>query len=250
VLGLKSRSAVVGRNRWRELAQRNGRELLTARVTAGMTQRQVARRADVTQSTVSAAEAGDPKVSFDIRCRLAAACGHEVSLRLFPIATVPLRDSGQLTLATAIAAESSPVWLARLEVPTGPGAHQAADLLLEGPDEVLDIEIERGFADVQAQLRAAGLKRASLSERESRPVRLVIAVPDTRTARERLAPHAELIERAFPAPSRHIWRAIRHGTPCGGDGILYVRARLAEAQRGPISSPAIYARRNRAPSDA
>ena len=215
-----------------------------------MTQRQVASRASVTQSTVSDAEAGDPKVSLEIRCRLAAACGNELSLRLFPVGAVPLRDSGQLTLATAIAAEASSVWLARLEVPTGPGALQAADLLLEGPDEVLDIEIERTFVDVQAQLRAAALKRASLSEREARPVRLVIAVPDRRTTRERLAPHAELIQRTFPVASRHIWGAIRHGTPCEGDGILYVRVRSSFGVSGPKSSPAINARRTRQPGDA
>lgn len=229
--GLRSRSADVGRHRWRELARRNGRDLLTARVVTGLSQQQLARRANVSQSTVSAAEFGDPAVSLDIRCRLAAACGHEVSLRLFPVATVPLRDSGQLTLATAIAASAHAVWLTRLEAPTGPGSLQAADLLLERPDEVLDIEVERTFADVQAQLRSDSLKRASIADRDSRPVRLVIAVPDTRSARERLAPHAALIERAFPVPSRQIWRAIRHGTPCGGDGILFVRVRSLQTNR-------------------
>lgn len=214
-----------------------------------MTQRQLALRAGVTQSSVSAVEAGDPNVSLDIRCRLASACGHEMSLRLFPAAAVPLRDSGQLAIATVVAASSSSVWLARLEVPTGPGALQAADLLLERPDEVLDIEIERTLADVQAQLRADGLKRASLSERESRPVRLVIAVPDTRMTRERLAPHAELIHRTFPITSRQIWRAIRLGTPCGGDGILYVRARSSKTANNRVSSPVINPRGNRSSRD-
>jgi hypothetical protein len=93
---------------------------------------------------------------------------------------------------------------------------------------VLDIEVERSFADVQAQVRSNSLKRASIAERESRPVRLVIAVPDTRATRERLAPHAALMKRAFPVPSRQVWRAIRHGTPCGGDGILFVRAGSSE----------------------
>lgn len=239
--GMKSRAADLGRNRWRQLARRNGRELLTARVTAGMTQRQLARRANVTQSTVSAAEAGDPAVSFDIRCRLAAACGHEVSMRIFPVSSVPLRDSGQLIVATAIAASAHPQWLTRLEVPTGPGALQAADLLLERPDEVLDIEVERTFVDVQAQLRADALKRASLAERDSRPLRLVIAVPDTITTRARLAPHAALIDRAFPVPSRQIWRAIRHGIRCGGDGVLYVRSQRAALPGKPISPRPIHA---------
>jgi len=179
----------------------------------------------VTQTTVSSVERGDPAASLDVRCRLAAACGRELALRLFPVSSVPLRDSGQLTLASAISAAAHPSWLARLEVPTGPGAFQAADLVLERPEELLDIEIERTLVDVQAQLRAAGLKRASLAEREPRPVRLVIAVPDTNATRARLASHASLIERAFPVQSRHIWRAIRHGLPCGADGVMFVRPR-------------------------
>jgi hypothetical protein len=162
-------------------------------------------------------------VSLDARCRLAAACGHELGWRLYPVATVRLRDSGQLALAQVISRAAHLSWRARLEVPVAAGDARAADLLLTGPSEVLHIEIERSLVDLQAQLRSAQLKREALAEGEQRPVRLVIAVPDTPAMRRRLAPFEPLLAQALPASSRDIWRAIRAGEPLNEDGILFVR---------------------------
>jgi hypothetical protein len=55
-------------------------------------------------------------------------------------------------------------------------------------------------------------------------VQLVLAVPDTRAVRARLAKFGELISRTLPITSRSIWAALRSGEPVGGDGILFVRA--------------------------
>jgi transcriptional regulator with XRE-family HTH domain len=214
----------IGTGRARALADRFGRELRIARVASGLTQRQLAIRAGVSQSAVAEAEAGKIGLSLQLRCRLAAAAGHELSLKLFPVSSIPLRDSGQLRLALAIAAAADQSWRCRFEVPTGPGPLQAADVVLDRADEVVLIEIERGLVDFQAQWRAAELKRASLAERESRPVRLVIAVPETRAMRDFLIQHSELTDRVLPIASRAIWRGLRQGLPIGGDGLLRVRA--------------------------
>lgn len=202
-----------------------------ARVAVGLTQARLARLAGVTQSVVSEVENGSLAAGLEVRCRLAAACGHELAWRFYPVATVSLRDSGQMALAQAIATMAHPSWTARLEVPVAPADPRAADLVLSNAAEVLHIEIERALVDAQAQIRAAQLKRGALAERESRPIRLVLAVPDTRSTRERLAPSAALIARAFPIPSRRAWQAIRNGGPMGADAILLVRpARLAAPQ--------------------
>lgn len=200
-----------------------GRELRLARMTAGLTQARVAKLAGLSQTEVGRAERGIGDHSLEARCRLAAACGHELGWRLYPVATVRLRDSGQLSLAQAITDVAHLTWRTQLEVPVAPGDTRAADLLLIGKAEILHIEIERGFVDVQAQLRGAQLKRQALAERHPQTVRLVIAVPDTRTARARLAPFAELLARALPVTSARVWRAFRTGEPLGGDGILFVR---------------------------
>lgn len=197
-------------------------------MTAGLTQAALARLAGLSQQETSKAEQGWTDVSLDARCRLAAACGHELGWRLFPVATVRLRDSGQLALAQVITAAAHPSWQARLEVPIAAGDARAADLVLTNAREIIHIEIERALVDFQAQLRSAQLKREALATRNERPTRLVIAVPDTKATRARISPFEQLIAQTLPAPSRQIWRSVRNGEPLNGDGILFVRA----ARRG------------------
>lgn len=192
-------------------------------MNAGLTQTDLAGLAGLSQQEVSKAERGRLDVSLEARCRLAAACGHELGWRLYPVATVRLRDSGQLTLAQAIVALAHPSWRSRLEVPVAAGDPRAADLVLTGATEIIHIEIERALVDFQAQLRAAQVKRELLAARDQRPIRLVIAIPDTATSRARLAPFAQLIGQTMPVSSRGIASALRSGEPLGGDGILFVR---------------------------
>jgi transcriptional regulator with XRE-family HTH domain len=192
-------------------------------MNAGLTQAELARLAGVSQQEASKAEGGAPDVSLEARCRLAAACGNELGWRLYPVATVRLRDSGQLALAQAIVGAAHPSWKASLEVPVMPGDARAADLVLGGPSEVIHIEIERALVDFQAQLRSAQLKREALAVHEERPMRLVIAVPDTKATRARLEPFGEVVARTMPATSRSIWSAIRAAEPLNQDGILFVR---------------------------
>lgn len=218
----QARPAAIGRQRWRELRVRFGRDLRTARVTAGLTQAQLGKRAEVSQEAVSAAERGARHPSWDVACRLAAGCGTELSIRLYTADGVSLRDSGQLRLAEAISTAAHPAWHIRLEHPVGDGSRRAHDIVMELADEIYAVEIERGFGDVQGQFRAAQLKRDVLAQRSDRPVRLVLAVPDTASARRVVRDHAALFARAMPIPSRTLWRAIRSGTCTGGDGILFV----------------------------
>lgn len=224
VNSFRPRPASTGRTRANYLAGSFGRELRIARMSAGLTQASLARRAGVSQQLASWAELGRGDISLEARCRLAAACGHELGWRLYPVATVRLRDSGQLGLAQAIVGAAHPTWRPRVEVPVAAGDARAADLLLTGPIEIIHIEIERALVDFQAQLRSAQIKRELLATQEERPIRLVIAVPDAPSSQARLAPFSQLITQTMPATSRTIWRAIRGGEPLNTDGILFVRA--------------------------
>lgn len=196
-------------------------------MTAGLTQRQLAQRAGISQQEASRAERGGERSTLETRCRLAAACGTELGWRLYPTSSVSLRDSGQLGLAQALVRKAHPRWTAHLEMPVGAGDLRAADIVLVSDDEVIHIEVERTLVDLQAQLRAAQLKREGLATRLQRPVRLVIAVPDTRAARARIEPFADLISRSLPFTSRNIWATIRGRTAAGGDGLLFVRQRTS-----------------------
>lgn len=193
-------------------------------MTAGLTQLEMAGLAGISQQQASLVERGIGDVSLIARCRLAAACGHELGWRLYPVAAVRLRDSGQMALAQAITGAAHPSWRAKLEVPVAAGDARAADLVLTNGSEILHIEIERALVDFQAQLRSAQLKREALAARAQGPVRLVIAVPDTKAARARLRPFEQLIAQALPAPSRQIWRCVRTAEALSSDGILFVRA--------------------------
>jgi transcriptional regulator with XRE-family HTH domain len=177
----------IGHERARFLRTRYGEELRLARVGAGLTQSGLGRSAGVSQAFVSAVELGARTATLDIACRLAAGAGCELSLRLFPGRGVSLRDSGQLAMAEALVAVADPSWHAQLEVPVSSTDRRAADLVLEGPLEVLHIEIERRLVDFQAQLRSATLKRDALAARTTRPVRLILVIPDRRSSRQLVA---------------------------------------------------------------
>jgi transcriptional regulator with XRE-family HTH domain len=207
-------------------------------MSAGLTQRQLARRSGVSQQAVSEAERGDTGVSLISRCRLTAAVGHELGIRLHPIDGVSLRDSGQLGLAEAIVSVLHGSWSARLEAPVAAGDRRAADLLLTRTDEVVAIEIERTLVDLQAQLRAAQLKRSALSQGSHVPVRLVLALPDGARVRATLAPFSNVLAHALPIRSGEIAAALRQGRPVGGDGVLFVRAGRLTAGAGTRQPPA------------
>jgi transcriptional regulator with XRE-family HTH domain len=192
-------------------------------MAAGLSQRQVGRLAGVSQQLVSLAERGDAGVNLDERCRMAAAAGHELGWKLYPVAGVSLRDSGQLSLAQAILARMSKQLAARLEVPVAVGDLRAADILITAPTELIHVEVERTLFDFQAQLRAGQLKRDVLARDSTLPVRLVIAVPDSSRVRGDLAAIPEIVRAAFPIPSRQISSSLRNGAPLGGDGLLFVR---------------------------
>src|SRR5206468_1055391 len=96
------------------LASTFGHELRIARMTAGLTQAAAASLAGLSQQETSKAEQGATDISLEARCRLAAATGHELGWRLYPVATVRLRDSGQMELAQAIVRAAHPSWKPRL----------------------------------------------------------------------------------------------------------------------------------------
>jgi transcriptional regulator with XRE-family HTH domain len=214
-------------------------ELRLARTASGLTQAQLARAAGVAQQEVSHAELGRADVSLIVRCRLTAACGYELWWRLYPARTIGLRDSGQLDLAQTIVGAAHTSWTAELEHVVAPGDLRAADILLSHPAEVVEVEVERSLVDLQAQLRAAQVKRDVIADRESRPVRLILAVPETAAIRERLGAYADLLRSALPVQSRRIWAALGSGTPIGGDGLLVVshHRRRFLRRHNEISSP-------------
>jgi transcriptional regulator with XRE-family HTH domain len=216
-----TRHAGLGRVRAIELAHRFGSELRLARTAAGLSQEQLARLAGVSQSVVSRAERAARRIDWSTACALASATGHELGLRLYPADGVSLRDRGQAQAVQRIVEQAHASWHPSIEQPIGTRDRRAADLVLRGREETIHIEVERALVDLQAQLRAAQLKRSALVEHFGQAVRLVIAVPGTRRTR-RIVSQMPLFRSALPARSSAIWASIRSGSPLGADGILFL----------------------------
>ena len=197
---------------------------MIACATAGVTQRQLAKRLSTSQASVCRVLTGASSLRIDVADAIAEACGYRLAVNVVPGHGIRLRDSGQLDVARTIQRNAAHPWQSRLEVPVGSGTdRRAVDMLLLHPDEVIALEIERWLRDLQAQVRAGQLKRAALSERMGTTVRFILAVPDTITMRRRLEPYAALIATTFPIPSRTAWARLRSGEPVGGDALLWVR---------------------------
>jgi transcriptional regulator with XRE-family HTH domain len=206
------------------VAGRFAAELRIAATTTGTTQRFIATKAGLAQSEVSRIITGRRIPDIGVAEALARATGHRLMIKLVPAEGVRLRDAGQLELAAAIRSQSHARWRIGLEVPVGSSPDlRAADMVLDQPNEVLHIEIERWLRDFQAQIRRAQLKRVALAERLERPVRLVVAVRDSATTRRIVGDHLDLVRAAFPVGTRRAWAAIRAGEPLGGDAMIWVR---------------------------
>ena len=175
-------------------------------------------------------------------CRVSGAVGLDLSARAYPGRGPRLRDTGQLEVAEGLRALAHASWRVGLEVSAGEHG-QAADEVFFGPTEIIQVEVERLILDWQGQYRPALRKREVLAARHDRPVRLVIAVEDTKRNRRMLAEHASLIKELFPAGSREVMRAIRTGEPLGRDGLLWVRrSDLSRLAAGAATGPAAVGR--------
>jgi hypothetical protein len=205
----------------RELATTIGREVTLARTNLALTNTAAARLARVAPATQRRVEAGDPTVAIATMCRVAAALGLKAWGKAFPAATPSLRDTGQLAIADHLRATAGAAF--RTSVEHALGGARAIDVVLFGTVEIVCIEIERFLADLQAQYRAADAKRTDLAASHRRPVRLVIAVEDTRHNRAAVHDHDSLIRSMLPAGSREIKAALRSGGELGRDGLLWVR---------------------------
>lgn len=187
-----------------------------------MTVRQVAARAGVAWETVARSELGDPKLSLDLLAAITEAVGLDLVLSVYPGRPPSLRDTGQLALARMLIGIAHPSLTPELEVNIGPHG-ESIDLVFFGPSEIIAFEIERLYTDHQGQYRRANGKREALAARHQRPVRLVLAIQDTRRNRAAVDRHEPVIRTSLPAGSREILRAIREGTPLGRDGLLWLR---------------------------
>lgn len=217
----------------REVMAAIGADVTLARMNLGLSRRAAARLAGVSAATQRRVEEGRPSVAVEVACRVAAAVGLKVWAKAFPVRTPSLRDTGQLELAERLNAMAHPSLRVTMELGLGNG--RSIDLVGFGPTEITAIEIYRRMADYQAQFRSADAKRIELATSHQRPVRLVLAIEDTRHNRRAMAEHARAVAHSLPAAPRAVFASWRSGRPLGSDGLVWVR-RPRSDRTGPTTT--------------
>jgi transcriptional regulator with XRE-family HTH domain len=214
--------STTSRRRAAEQSAKIGSEVKLARVTLAMTARQVADRAGVSSSTEARVELGDPGLTVGTMCAVAEAVGLDVVIRAYNGRAPSLRDTGQIEAANQLRSWAHPSWQPDVELLIGPHG-ESIDMAFFGTTEIWAFEIERMATDFQAQYRRADRKREALAARHQRPVRLVLAIEDTRRNRAALEPHLAFIRSVMPAGTREVLGCLRTGKPLGRDGLIWIR---------------------------
>jgi transcriptional regulator with XRE-family HTH domain len=198
-----------------------GAELRDARRAHGLSQAAVARALGMQQTRVSRIERGTaPHATLAELNAVAAALGLRLFVRCYPVGS-PLRDAAQVALLEELRSRIHRTWRWRTEVPVPlPGDLRAADAVIAAGSCVVVIEAWTRLTDLQAQTRAAQLKRRDFGD-----VRLVLLVADTRLNRSALRAAGGSLRAEFPLRTRAVAAALAAGRDPGADGIVMLRAR-------------------------
>jgi transcriptional regulator with XRE-family HTH domain len=193
-----------------------GRELRLARISAGISQAELARRLETTQPRISRFErAKDVRASLEELIRHAAAVGLRLWVRAYP-ATRRLLDEPQLQLLQRFRDRIAGAWGWELEVPVPiPGDLRAADARIRIGELTILVEAITRLADIQAQSRAAQLKRRDLGA-----TRLILLVAATETNRRALRAAGPAFSEAFPIRTAAALRVLAVGKDPGADAIV------------------------------
>jgi hypothetical protein len=162
------------------------------------------------------------KVQLRHLAAFASAVGLRLHARMYP-AGPALRDRAQLALLERFQRRLPDAVDVRLEVPIGadPRDMRAWDMVvvLRGRQATVTVGVEAitRLRDVQAQLRAAQLKR-----QDSGVSRLVLLLADTHANRTALASADPMIRASFPIGTRAAMAALTAGRDTGGDALIVI----------------------------
>lgn len=209
--------ATLGSRRSRLLRQRIANDLTNARISAGLSVREVARRVGIGQHRLERAEAGDANtLTIDLAARVAPVLGLQLAVSLHPNGD-PVRDRAHLALLGRFRARSHRNLKWRTEVPMPiTGDLRAGDGVVEGGFGTILVEAETRLTDLQGVERKALLKARDLGVD-----RVILLLADTANNRRVMDLHPEIRER-FPVSQRRCLAALSRGADPGGDSIVFL----------------------------
>jgi transcriptional regulator with XRE-family HTH domain len=197
------------------LRQRLAGELVNARITGGLSLREVARKLGISVDRLKRAERGDPNVlTIDLAAHIAPVVGLRLAASLHPYGD-PVRDRAHLALLERFRSRLHPSLSWRTEVPMPiAGDLRGADGVIGGGVGTILVEAETRLTDLQAAERKAMLKQRDLGAD-----RLILLIADTPNNRKVLDLHPELRQR-FPVRTRKALAALARGEDPGGDCLV------------------------------
>jgi transcriptional regulator with XRE-family HTH domain len=157
--------------RQRALHRAVAEELHRVRVDEGLSLRQVGFAAGFHASHLPRIETGERQPSLDALVALAAAMGHDVSIRLYPGNGPRVRDHIQVRMIEALLAALHSLWTARLEVAVYRPVRGVIDVVLQDRElgDIVAGEGHSALPSVERQLRWAGQKADALESARGWP---------------------------------------------------------------------------------
>jgi transcriptional regulator with XRE-family HTH domain len=215
-MGTKETRKQRGQRRGAEIATAAVRTLREARVSAGVSQAELAREAGWSQSFTSLLERSRvPEASFLDLCIAASVLGLEPSLTFHRVGPA-IRDKGHEALIGRLMHLLSPAWHVAREVPfPNTGDPRWWDLLLRLPDYRLGVEAETRIRDMQAMVR-----RMKERAREGRADALLLILSDSAHNRELVDELRGALGDDFRSHPRDVLAALRSGSPLVGPGVV------------------------------
>jgi transcriptional regulator with XRE-family HTH domain len=210
------RRADRGRRQARRRLATIGDELREARLSAGLSQRQLGASAGLSHTEIGRIEhATSPHVPFETLAVIGAILGLDVPLRAYPDGE-PVRDAAQLALLGRLREllPDSLTW--QTEVPLQiPGDRRAWDAVIGGRGWRVPVDAETRLRDVQACSRKVALKR-----RDDRSDIVILLVADTRHNRRVLRLARADLAAEFPIRGSAALASLVRGETPPGSGIV------------------------------
>ena len=209
----------------RHQSTRMAEEIRALRIRAGLSQAAVAREVGVSRSAISKLELGYPGIALRLRFRVATVLGGDLRLSVFAESGPHIRDSVQAKIVEGLLARADPAWRPTVEA-TVPGVgRRSVDLRLDGPADIVLIEVETHIGSLEEIIRELHSKRDAVDQAESprKRIHVVLVLPTSRHHRSIVQAHPKTINAAFPISSIRLARALADpsaGWP--GDGILWI----------------------------
>ena len=214
------------------IAQSIGESFRHQREDAGLTQRQVAAAAGISQAHLAGVEAGRVAASIETLQAIAIALGGDASVKFYPGTGPRLRDRFQAPMVEAFIRILHPRWQRFPEVAVHRPASGVIDLVLADPRPAVLVatEFQSQLRRLEQQIRWAGLKSEGLAATsipqlvglEQPRVDRLLVLRSTQATRALARDFEATLRSAYPARTDEVLASLRGEGPWPGSGIVWL----------------------------